>query len=232
MTRRTLDELALAHDTDKSSRVHDYARTYDRHFAGMRDSVRTVLELGVYGGASLRMFRDYFERATVHGLDSNARRATSGERIKFWHGDQADETLLARIVEDCGGSIDLVVDDAAHTNVAQWSSFRLLWKHVSPGGVYVVEDTCCSYWPEYQNSFPPNDESTISRLLALVHDVNFRGYRSDDKATRGAKTLLDGLARHGTPPSLEGMLDDVDEIAFANGTTLLRKRGELAGGEP
>ena len=38
------------------------------------------------------------------------------------------------------GPFDLVIDDASHFGEASWMTFRALWPHVAPGGLYMVDD--------------------------------------------------------------------------------------------
>ena len=220
-------ELAELHGTDKRAEVHDYVRTYDRHLGTLRHRVRTVLELGVHAGASLRVWRDWMPRAEVHGLDLRKLPSVRGERLHLWRGDQCDAELLAQVVAACGGTIDLVVDDGAHTSEAQLASFAILWPHVSPGGVYVVEDTCCSYWPEYGGAYPPPPTSAITRLQQLVHDAHLRGHRAGRQLHRAPSVLLPSVAAAQAQGQLRGLDTTVEEVVFANSTVLVRKRGEL-----
>ena len=91
-----LAELAELHGTDKRAEVHDYVRTYDRHLGPLRHRVRTVLELGVHAGASLRVWRDWMPRAEVHGLDLRKLPSVRGERLHLWRGDQCDASCWPR----------------------------------------------------------------------------------------------------------------------------------------
>ena len=69
-----LDRLALLHGADKFG-VHAYTPHYHSRFASLRDRELTVLEMGIGGyadphaGGASRMWRDYFPRAQIHGLD-------------------------------------------------------------------------------------------------------------------------------------------------------------------
>ena len=59
----TLPHLGRKHGTDKYE--HGYLSVYAERFDPLRSSVRSILELGVFYGASLKMWRDYFAAATV-----------------------------------------------------------------------------------------------------------------------------------------------------------------------
>ena len=83
-----LDELGILHGTDKGSLGHGYLGHYERILGPLRDEPITILEIGVSDGASLRMWADYFTRATIVGVDINevlspARRGSPRCRDRF-----------------------------------------------------------------------------------------------------------------------------------------------------
>ena len=70
-----LTRLATKHGTDKWG-SHWYARHYHRHLQHLRSQTFAMLEIGIggythmdHGGASLRMWKEYFPHATIVGLD-------------------------------------------------------------------------------------------------------------------------------------------------------------------
>jgi hypothetical protein len=101
-----------------------------------------ILELGILHGESLKLWRAWFPDAYIVGVDINpecVQYASLTNRIFI--GDQSDQQLLARIINETGGRFDLVIDDASHIPWQQVASFNTLWPQaVAPWGVYVVED--------------------------------------------------------------------------------------------
>ena len=63
----SLDALGRLHGTDKVR--HGFTKVYEQSFAPHRNSVRELLEVGVFLGGSLLMWRDYFAHANVTGID-------------------------------------------------------------------------------------------------------------------------------------------------------------------
>jgi hypothetical protein len=195
---RSLDELGLRHGADKSSAAHDFARVYERYVAGWRQREVTLLEIGVWRGASLRMWRDYFPRARVFGVDVNPLAASqAGERIEIFIGGQSDEDFLSSVVAKTG-PLDLIVDDGSHLVEHQMPTLSFLWPHLRPGGIYVVEDTHTSYLESYGMGCRAPD-STIARLTGYVDDLH-KGW-------------------HSTPATFE----DLDFVHFYPGTCVLQK---------
>ncbi len=113
-----LSDLNRSHQCDKNDPSHTYHGTsyldiYERYFAARRFEVKSVLELGVLYGNSLRLWRDYFPNAHIVGLDRNARCKIYEEpRISIVAGDQADPYVVAEAAEH--GPFDLIIDDASH----------------------------------------------------------------------------------------------------------------------
>jgi hypothetical protein len=61
----TLDELALKHGADKSSEQHAFTAVYERFLEPLRELPITMLEIGVFEGASVRMWRDNYQLARI-----------------------------------------------------------------------------------------------------------------------------------------------------------------------
>jgi cephalosporin hydroxylase len=118
-----------------------YLPAYEHHFAKFVGTDVTIVEVGVFSGGSLRMWRDYFgPRAQIHGIDVVPEcQRYADTRISIWIGDQADPTFWKTFLAD-GKQIDVVIDDGSHQPADQIATLEALLPHVSPGGVYVRED--------------------------------------------------------------------------------------------
>ena len=56
-------------------------------------------------------------------------------------GDQKKEEDLARVVSACNGEFyDIIIDDGLHSAEAQQKSLKYLFRHLKPGGLYIIED--------------------------------------------------------------------------------------------
>jgi SAM-dependent methyltransferase len=139
-----------AYDTDKIA--NDYLRRYEPFVAPLTDTPVAVLELGVLRGGSLRLWRDYFRKGTIVGLD-RARVAVDDpeRRIHIYQGSQDDTALLTRIArEHAPAGFDLIIDDASHVAALTRRSFWHLFEHhLKPGGLYVIEDWGTGYWSDW-----------------------------------------------------------------------------------
>lgn len=186
-----LDDLAIHYGTDKASTSHNYTAQYEVYFAPLRYEPIVVLEFGIgghenprLGGASLRTWAHYFPKATVIGIDNEAKELDFTEfngRIHPVLGSQDDAALIDRLADEYG-PFDIVIDDASHLSSKTIAALEAAWPHIKPGGFYVCEDTHMAYhdWyygPDEANENPDQPRAdgspTIMQYLRrMTDDVN------------------------------------------------------------
>ena len=145
-----------------------YFDVYDRHFARFRGREIVMVEIGVYHGGSLGMWKSYFGPQTrLVGVDINPRaRKFADEQVDIVIGDQSDRTFLRRLRERYP-RIDILLDDGGHSMEQQITTFEEMFDAVAPDGVYLVEDCHTSYWPEYGGGLnAPGSFIEFSKRLA------------------------------------------------------------------
>jgi hypothetical protein len=118
-----------------------YLDIYHRHLQKFVGRDVTLLEVGVYSGGSLDMWKAYFgARCNVIGVDIEERcRAYEDADTRIFIGDQADRALWAR-VKHAVPALDIVIDDGGHDPAQQIVTLEELLPHLRPGGVYICED--------------------------------------------------------------------------------------------
>jgi len=123
-----------------------YFEVYDRHFSRFRGTAVHMMEIGVYQGGSLQMWKDYFgPKATIYGVDVDPRcKDFEEDRIKILIGDQEDRRFL-RSIKESVPQLDILLDDGGHTMKQQIHTFEELFGHIDPQGVYLCEDMHTSY---------------------------------------------------------------------------------------
>ncbi|MGW2425656.1 hypothetical protein ACWC0C_41540 [Streptomyces sp. NPDC001709] len=188
-----LGALALRHGSDKWGQTHWFTPHYERHFAPLRNSPVRLLEIGVggygdsaSGGGSLKMWRRYFHRGTVFGLDLFDKSALEGPRLEILRGDQNDPDALDALARE-HGPFDIVIDDGSHINEHVRTSFTALFPHVRPGGFYVIEDLWTSYLPGYGGDDKDLDayHTMIGLVKSLIDDLH---YEERDRAPGSTPT--------------------------------------------
>jgi len=130
---------------------HHYFEIYHRHFQRFRGTSPVVLEVGVYHGGSLQMWREYFGKGTkIIGIDIDPRcKQFEDEATTILIGDQGDPAFLADVRKRFP-RIDILIDDGGHFMVEQIITFGELYYHLQPRGVYLCEDVHTSYAPHWE----------------------------------------------------------------------------------
>ena len=124
-----------------------YFDVYDRHFSRFRGKEIVILEIGVYQGGSLQMWRDYFGiNAKIYGIDINPKcKELEEDNIEIFIGSQSDRNFL-RTIKTKIPKVDILIDDGGHTMRQQIVTYQELFDHVKDDGVYLCEDLHTSYW--------------------------------------------------------------------------------------
>ena len=145
----TLHELGIKHGTDKVD--HNYLKVYDELFSPIRDKAITLLEIGIYKGASIKMWREYFPNGYIIGID----KAENSY-------DFVDEKTFIIKADVCNynfllGQYDIIIDDGSHIPEEQIAAYQKLFPLVKPGGYYIIEDIYTQHFGknfyEYQKRF-------------------------------------------------------------------------------
>jgi predicted O-methyltransferase YrrM len=209
-----LCRLAAAHDTDKGQ---GYTQVYDRWLAHVREQRLRVLEIGLYNGGSLRMWRDYLPNAVLHGIDIDARTLAYQDEVpnsQVRLVDQGDAGALEALIAELGGNYDFILDDGGHTMEQQIVSFEVLWPTIMPGGIYVIEDIATAYFADYGGGDLRAPDTSIDYAKDLVDAVN----RDHALHPPGASE------RAVSPIALAKLRRDVASIHFHPGMALVVKR--------
>jgi hypothetical protein len=178
--RSNLKALALLYGTDKWG-GHWYAQHYEQHFFPLRGKRLNILEIGIggsedpeAGGASLRMWRTYFPYSRIYGIDIFDKHVHDERRIRTFRGSQTDESFLNEVVREIG-NIHIIIDDGSHYNQHVLHTFAFLFRKLHQGGIYVIEDTQTSYWPDQGGSSLNlnGTDTTMGFLKTLVDGLNY-----------------------------------------------------------
>lgn len=158
-----------------------YFEVYDHLLSSYIGQDVTFLEIGVLGGGSLHMWRDFLgEKAKIIGVDLNPD-AKKWEKHGFeiFIGDQADP-LFWENLKDSIGAIDVILDDGGHTYLQQISTVVYALDLIRDSGLVIVEDTFTSY----QQGFGPAKFSFINWAKLEADKINMR---SDLTSEKGAE---------------------------------------------
>lgn len=172
---KDLHAIGLKWGTDKVN-GHNYAQPYMTHFAQFENKAINLLEIGVggeadpnVGGHSLRMWKEYFPKGSIFGIDIQEKSKFNEERIRIFRGDQTDAQFLNQVCREIG-DIDVIIDDGSHINRHVITTFEILFPKLKDGGVYVIEDTQTSYWKIYGGCPDVNAKGTMMNYFKALTD--------------------------------------------------------------
>ncbi|MCH2165368.1 MAG: class I SAM-dependent methyltransferase [Marinovum sp.] len=157
-----------------------YFPVYSRELARFKNRPVSFLEIGVFRGGSLPMWKGYFaEGSTLVFIDIDPackEHEIDGTHIRI--GNQADPAFLASLIEEFG-PFDVILDDGSHISEHQIASYEYLWPAIKNEGVYLVEDTHTSYWPGFGGGY--RNEASFMEYAKRLVDAMHSWYTDEDE---------------------------------------------------
>jgi len=150
-----------------------YFQVYDKIFSKYRGKEITFVEIGVFEGGSLEIWKRYFgEKARIIGIDLNPeckKFENPSKKIEIFIGNQSDPNFWDEFFLNLKGSIDVVLDDGGHTNLDQIITSVKVLEKINDDGILVVEDVHTSYVEKYNSS---KKYSFINFAKKIIDDLN------------------------------------------------------------
>ena len=151
-----------------SFKVTNYFQIYSDLFSHLRDVDCTFIEVGVFNGGSLFMWRKWLgEKARIIGVDLNPA-AKKWEEFGFeiYIGDQGDplfwQNLYAKI-----GKFDVLLDDGGHQTFQQIVTLTEGLNACKSNSLILIEDTIASY----MNDFKSHQDFNFSNYSKAASDA-------------------------------------------------------------
>jgi hypothetical protein len=165
------DSKAFPYGTDKGT-THSYLSAYEGLFSPIQSDKIRLLEVGVWTGASLMAWSDYFTHADaeIYGVDiaNNIRfDLAKTSKIKFATLDATRPDHLKNI----DGNFDIIIDDGSHTFSHQMTTLYLLKDRINENGLYIIEDI--------------QDESYVEYLQKFAESIGFNSEVFDTRPLKG-----------------------------------------------
>lgn len=191
---KDLTDLAKTYGTDKWG-DHFYTPHYQKHFEHLKNEKIVLLEIGIggwsngkgyadasRGGSSLRMWKSFFPKAQIYGLDIQDKSFHDEPRIKTFKGDQSDEKFLKSVIDEIG-TPDIIIDDGSHYTHHVRATFNFLFPMLKDNGIYTIEDLQASYWESTDEEDWNGAEdlsaphTSMNFFKSLVDGLNFQEFR-------------------------------------------------------
>jgi hypothetical protein len=135
----TLSELYSSnrpkYPTDKVTR-HHYLPVYDKLFTPYRDKRINLLEIGVKFGGSLKLWDDYFTKATIRGIDVSLMylkcRYSNKVSLELINSNQLTDKYFLGFIPN------IVIDDGSHRTEDQIHVIKTVYPVLN--GLLIIED--------------------------------------------------------------------------------------------
>jgi hypothetical protein len=225
------------YDTDKIS-CH-YLDEYDQVLEPWVNENIKLLELGIQGGGSHLLWRDYFSKGTIVGIDIIVPpNFATEERIHFFEGSQTDTRFLSEVANKMApDGFDIIIDDASHIGEYTKQSFwHLFNNHLKPGGLYIIEDWRTGYMDILiDGTKSPDGKSMKSKegfLSKLRSGLQPHGTISHSRKVVKTKGGLQSILRSESRPYFNSLIYVLFAILLKTFPSLLSRAGGRAGLPP
>ena len=180
-----LNKLAIKYNSDKYG-SHYYTPIYQKYMEAKKNKKINLFEIGVgglepkvgysglkTGGESLRMWRDFFKKGMIVGLDIVKKDLNLGQRVKIFHGSQRDPKILDKIINKFK-KFDFIIDDGSHRYKDVKFTFEHIFYSLKDGGYYFIEDTQSSYIRELggDGANLNNQNTVINYFKKMIDKIN------------------------------------------------------------
>jgi hypothetical protein len=155
-----------------SLKIDTYFQVYEEIFKKYVGKKITFVEVGVLGGGSLFMWREYFgKEARIIGIDLNPEaKKWEKDGFEIFVGSQSDTRFWTNFYNQIG-KIDILLDDGGHHNKQQIVTVKSSIPYVNNDGLIVVEDSHASYMNQFGN---PSKYSFINFSKHMIDRINYR----------------------------------------------------------
>jgi hypothetical protein len=219
MDHNDLKHYGYLFKTDKII-TNGYHRFYHKELVEYKHKTIGMIEIGIDSFKSLDMWKQYFPKAFIYGLDINIE--YKDERMYIVKEDQSNLDSLKYFKTQISHPIYFINDDGSHIPEHQLLSFDYLFSNVlKDGGTYIIEDIKVSYWKRgVSYNYPVNygyehPNSIIEQFKLVLDYVNSYYINDEDKQKLHEKTSF--LSKE--------TKDKILSITFAQNCIIIKKKG-------
>ena len=176
----SLIELVDNSRTDKNT-THSYLDLYEKLLFSKKETAKNILEVGIFDGGSIKLWHDYFQNATIYGLDIKKISdmwdgIKNNKRIYLGRFDAYDEKFFKTQLLNKNIKFDMMLDDGPHTLESMKKFIELYSQIMADDGILIIEDIPEWEWIEILT----NETPTNLRRFINSYDLRDVKNRYDD----------------------------------------------------
>lgn len=168
--KNDLFNIGLRYETDKTT--HFFLHHYDKILNHIRYEPIKMLEIGVYKGASIKMWREYFPNAELHCIDINHVDFSDLKNVTM-HVVDCDHKEELKSLSEKLGEFNVIIDDGGHTMKQQQNALEVFWPKVKKNGIFIMEDMHTSIKNLYPSHNIENQPSTYELFESIINNKDF-----------------------------------------------------------
>jgi hypothetical protein len=157
-----------------------YFDIYHRHLKKFIGQEVNILEVGIYSGGSLGMWKEYFgAKCHIYGIDIEpACKCYEDSQTTVLIGDQEDRNFWKK-AKNSMPPVDIIIDDGGHMPNQQKVTLEETLPHIKPGGVYICEDihgddnSFSAYATGYVRHLNKFDLERLTNFQRSIHSMHF-----------------------------------------------------------
>jgi cephalosporin hydroxylase len=145
--------------TDKGEPKSYIDEFYQKTFEPFSDEEITLVEIGIRSGASIKLWREFFSKANIIGIDNLQDHNDNRTPInKDWISDGVKfidfDAYSEKIFDILKTNIDILIDDGPHTLESHIKLLEMYIPKMNSGGMIIIEDI--SYNPNNLYNYVPD----------------------------------------------------------------------------
>jgi hypothetical protein len=181
MNNNVLERLIDNSRSDKNT-IHSYLPLYEKLLTSKKETAKRVLEVGIWRGGSIKLWKDFFTNAVVHGVDiidintvwseiKNNRGIVLHTSTNAYDSDFVTTNFLNQNIK-----FDFLLDDGPHTLESMKQFIRLYSQVMADDGILIIEDVQAWEWIDVlKNEVPEHLKEFVN-----VYDLRPNKARYDD----------------------------------------------------
>ena len=161
--------------SDKCSDWHNYSTFYDFIFSEDREKDLKIFEVGIYGGSSVRSWKEYFKNSQIYCGDVNRNYFVNEDRIQSFFCDQDRPESIREMWENetlKDTDFDIIIDDGNHEYIPNINFLENSYYKLKEGGFFIVEDLTLSTLNSFREKIEGLGEVLKPRYIQLLEIPN------------------------------------------------------------
>ena len=199
LSQTKLCKLGKKYQTNKSSLNIDghrsgYTSFFTILFSSLRDKKINIAEIGIEANGSIKLWREYFKRASIFGFEFDKKKIEKAKKHKlentnYYEINVHDKKSIYYAFKKTKVKFDIIIDDSTHLFDDQIRVIRNCYKFLKPNGLMIIEDIY-RFRNEYQDNMYFNKLAGIKKYFHEIFFIETKHVNNFTASWKNEKILL------------------------------------------